>query len=202
MSATLYLEGGGSGPDSKALQSRCREGFRKLLEKCDFKLRMPRTFACGGRASTFDDFKTAHRNKATGDYVAMLIDSEDPLADLEAAWQHLAERDHWEQPAGATNDQVLFMTTCMETWVVADRAALRRHYGSKLQVSALPPLVQLEACGRHDVQDKLAHATRNCSNAYTKGKRSFEVLAKLTPEILVEHLPSFARTRRILKDNL
>lgn len=203
MSATLYLEGGGSGPDSKALQSRCREGFRKLLEKCDFKLRMPRTFACGGRASAFDDFKTAHRNKAAGDYVAMLIDSEDPLADLEAAWEHLTLRpgDNWEQTAGATDEQVLFMTTCMETWIVADREALRKHYGSKLQSSALPPLTNLEARGRHDVQDGLAHATRNCSNAYTKGKRSFEVLAKLTPEVL-DQLPSFARARRILNENL
>lgn len=204
MSATLYLEGGGSGPDSKALQSRCREGFRKLLEKCDLKLRMPRTFACGGRVSAFDDFKIAHINKAAGDYVAMLIDSEDPLANLEAAWEHLRLRpgDNWEQPAGATDDQVLFMTTCMETWVVADRDALQAHYGSKLQVSALPPLVELEASGRHDVQDRLEHATRNCSNAYKKGKRSFEVLAKLTPEVLEEHLPSFSRTRRILNDNL
>ena len=204
MSATLYLEGGGSGPDSKALQSRCREGFRKLLEKCDFNLRMPRTFACGGRACAFDDFKTAHRNKAAEDYVAMLIDSEDPLADLEAAWEHLTLRpgDNWEQPAGATDEQVLFMTTCMETWIVADREALRKHYGSKLQSSALPPLANLEARGRHDVQDRLAHAPRDCTNAYTKGKRSFEILAKLTPAVLDQHLPSFVRTRRILNDNL
>jgi len=90
----------------------------------------------------------------------------------------------------------------METWVVADRDALRKHYGSKLQVSALPPLVQLEGRGRHDVQDRLAHATRNCKNAYTKGKRSFELLARLTPAVLEEHLPSFVRTRRILNDKL
>ena len=202
MSTTLYLEGGGSGPDSKGLQARCREGFRTLLEKCDFRGRMPRLVACGGRTSAFDDFKTAHRNKEAGVYVAMLIDSEDPLAKLDAAWEHLRLRpgDNWEQPAGATDDQVLFMTTCMETWIVADREALRRHYG-RLQNSALPPLDNLEARGRHDVQDKLAHATRNCSNAYKKGKRSFEVLAKLTPEVL-EQLPSFVRTRRVLNENL
>lgn len=204
MSATLFLEGGGSGPDSKGLQARCREGFRTLLEKCDFRGRMPRLVACGGRTSAFDDFKTAHRNKAPGGYVAMLIDSEDPLADLEATWAHLRLRpgDNWQQPTEATDDQVLLMTTCMETWIVADREALRKHYGSKLQNSALPPLTDLEARGRHDVQDKLVHATRNCSNAYTKGKRSFEVLTKLTPEVLEEHLPSFARTRRVLNDNL
>src|SRR2546428_13870714 len=72
LSRMLFLEGGGSGPDSKSLQARCREGFRTLLENCGFTGRMPRLAACGGRASAFDDFKTAHKNKAAGDYVAML----------------------------------------------------------------------------------------------------------------------------------
>jgi hypothetical protein len=52
------------------------------------------------------------------------------------------------------------------------------------------------------VHDQLAHASRNCSNAYAKGKRSFEVLAKLEPALLKQHLPSFVRVDRILKANL
>lgn len=202
MRAKLFIEGAATGSDSKEPQIRCREGFRRLLEKCGFVGRMPGLKACGGRDGAFGDFKIAQRNHAAGDYVAMLIDSEDPLADLESAWQHLAHRDHWERPTGAVDDQVLFMTTCVETWIVADREALRKHYGNKLQVSSLPPLVRLEVRGRHDVHDRLEHATRNCSNAYTKGKRSFEVLSKLTPAVLEEHLPSFVRTRRVLNENL
>ncbi len=81
---------------------------------------------------------------------------------------------------------------------MADRAALKQHYGAQLQESALPPVSDLEDRHRSDVQDKLSHATRNCSNSYEKGKRSFEVLAKLNPETSQKHLPSFARTRRIL----
>ena len=73
------------------------------------------------------------------------------------------------------------MTTCMETWLVADRAALAAHFGNEFRDSALPPLKNLESRHRHDVQDQLMHATRNCSNAYAKGKRSFEVLGKLVP---------------------
>ena len=86
--------------------------------------------------------------------------------------------------------------------ISCDRAAMKNHYRGKLQDSALPSLVDLENCGRHDVQDKLVHATRNCTNAYAKGKRSFEILAKLTPATLGKHLPSFARTRRILDQKL
>lgn len=70
-----------------------------------------------------------------------------------------------------------------------------------MQENALPPLHNLESRHRHDVQDKLSHATRNCKNAYAKGKRSFEVLATLSPEAL-SALPSFARTIRILKEKL
>jgi len=94
------------------------------------------------------------------------------------------------------------MTTCMETWIVADHAAMTDHYGAQLQVSALPPLVNLENRGRHDVLDSLVRATRNCANAYAKGKRSFEILAKLSPGTLALHLPSFVRVRRILNEKL
>jgi len=163
---------------------------------------MPRLFACGPRNETFDDFKVAIAGGTAGDYVAMWIDSEDPMADPEATWEHLRHRDHWARPADASDDQVLFMTTCMETWIVADHAALADHYGHNLQISAVPPLVDLESRSRHAIQDALFHATRNCSNAYKKGERSFDILSGLTPGTLVQHLPSFVRVRRILDEKL
>lgn len=199
MSAHLYIEGG----ESKEDQIRCREGFRKLIGKLGFAAgkKMPRLSACGGRNSAFDDFKTAYRHSKDGDYIAMLVDSEDPVVDGEKTWDHLKTRDNWDRPTGADDEQVLLMTTCMETWIVADRAALKEHYGHKLQENALPPLNDLETRNRKDVHDKLARATRDCSNSYAKGKRSFEVLGTLSPSVL-QSLPSFARMARVLKDNL
>lgn len=194
----MYIEGG----ESKEDQIRCREGFRKLLEKAGFSGRLPRLTACGGRNSAFDDFRTAFAKGKEGDYIAMLIDSEDPPGDIEQTWNHLNKRDGWTRPATANDEQVLFMTTCMETWIVADRSALREHYGNRLQENALPPLIDLEKRARHEVHDQLAHASRNCSNAYAKGKRSFEVVIKLDPAVLKQHLPSFVRMDRILKANL
>jgi hypothetical protein len=201
VSAYIYIEGGGTGEQSKEVDIRCREGFRKLLEGCGFQGRMPRLVACGGRDAAFDAFTTAIANRAVT-LVALWIDSEDPLADPEAAWDHLQARDHWPRPDGAEDEQVLFMTTCMETWFVADRAALATHFGNELQASALPPLNNLESRPRHDVQENLMHATRNCSKAYTKGKRSFDVLGKLDPKVLEAHLPSFVRVCRILRARL
>ncbi len=94
------------------------------------------------------------------------------------------------------------MTTCMETWIVSDRSALQEHYGHKLQENALPPLNNLEERNRYDVHDSLTHASRNCSNAYAKGKRSFEIVGKLDPAVLRQHLPTFVRVDRVLNANL
>ena len=131
----------------------------------------------------------------------MLIDSEDPLK-YSDAWEHLKIRDGWDKPLDSEDDQVLFMTTCMETWIVADQDALAKHYGDKLQESALPSLEDLESRSRHDIQERLSLATRDCSNAYKKGKRSFAVLEKLSPDKLELHLPSFVRVKQILEDRL
>ena len=199
MSARIYLEGGG---DSKELHVRCREGFRKLLERCGFKGRMPHLIACGGRNDAYDDFKTAHTTQSDSKYIAMLIDSEEPVDDIDAPWQHLNHYDGWDKPDRASDSQVLFMTTCMETWIISDRETLASHYGSKLQSSALPALDDIESRSRHDVHEGLAHATRHCSNAYTKGKRSFEVLGKLSPPMLTVYLPSFRRAVHIFEERL
>ena len=199
MSARIYIEGGG---DSKELHIRCREGFRRLLEKCGFGGRLPRLVACGGRGATLDDFATAHSNAGADEYVAMLVDSEDPLRDVERTWDHLHARDGWARPQGAHDEQVLLMTTCMETWFASDRQALRDHYGDCLQESALPSLGNVESRTPKDVQDALAHATRTCRAGYAKGKRSFEIVGKLSPATLREHLPSFARCQRVLETRL
>ncbi len=204
MSARVYLEGGATGDDSKESKIRCQEAFHKLLGRTRFTGRKPRLVACGGRAAVYNRFVIAHSQNVVG-YIAMWIDSEEPIADLGSAWKHLQcvqTVPRWEKPDGVTDDQVLFMTTCMETWIVADRKVLKEHYGSELHENALPALTNLEQRPREQAQDALNDATRDCSNDYAKGKRSFEVLGKLSPAVLEEHLPSFARVRRILNKNL
>ncbi len=199
VSARIYLEGGG---DSKDGKSRCREGFRKLLEKCGLGGRMPRLVACGSRGSAYDAFKNSHRKVSGTDYVALLIDSEDPLQDMDKTWDHLKRRDSWERPQGAQDDQVLFMTTCMETWIVADLNALDAHFGQRFQPNALPPLHNVESRARGDVQMGLERATRDTAGPYKKGPKSYEVLSKIDPDTIEPHLPSFRRTRKLLGEKL
>ena len=199
MSAVIFVEGGG---DTSKGRIECRRGFRTLLNKSGFTGRMPQIRARGGRDSVYDSFETAHTKASASDYVAMLIDSEDPVANTDEPWRHLNQRDGWQRPAAAQDDQVLLMVTCMETWIVTDRQTLNHHFGNRLQTSALPPLDNLESRSRQDVQDRLERATRDCPGPYTKGPKSFEVLGNLNPDVLEQLLPSFSRTRQILSDKL
>lgn len=204
MSAHLYIEGGGNSKEEKI---RCRKAFTSLLTRQGFSGRLPRLTACGGRGSAFDDFKTAHASARAGHFVALLIDSEDPAAIpvdplAQQTWQHLHHRDGWERPAGASDEQVLLMTTCMETWIVADRATLREHYGAELNENQLPATINLESRHRHDVQERLERATAGTSKPYRKGKRSFDLLAKLNPQALDPLLPSYQRITSILRSKL
>lgn len=187
MSIELYVEGGGDRRDRRA---QCREAFRNLIERAGFTGRMPRIIACGSRNNAYDLFKTALLD---GSAVAMLlVDSEEPVAS--APWEHVQRHDGWTRPAGAADDHVQLMVTCMETWLLADRAALRTVFGSCLQESALLPITDLEDQRREEAQDSLARATRLCGKdrVYTKGRRSFQVLAEVNPN-QIRVLPYFQR---------
>ncbi|MBI3763208.1 MAG: DUF4276 family protein [Chloroflexi bacterium] len=186
----LYVEGGG---DRSEQQTRCREGFRRLLEKAGFTDRMPRIVAGGGRGTTFDKFKTALRANSGDRAIILLVDSEEPVT--QTPWVHLHARDGWRRPANATDDQAQFMVTCMETWLMADRTALRGFFGAALNANALLPLNNLEQRPRQDVQQALEDATWPCGRdrQYEKGRRSYQVLAALDPATLRQYLPHFVR---------
>ena len=197
MSARIFIEGGG---DSAQLRSRCREAFGKLLRKCGFD-RMPRVYAVGSRESAFDRFKTAHGDPMSAEYVAMLVDSETPVNDINRTWDHLRtpQSAGWTRPEGATDDQVLFMTTSMETWIATDREAVRKRFPRNFNDRPLPDLNGIEQRNRDNVFIALRRAT---NNGYSKTKVSFELLGSLDPDTLQQHLPSFRRARRILNEKL
>jgi hypothetical protein len=185
----IYIEGGG---DSRSLHIKCREGFRKLLEKAGFSGRMPATKACGNRRAAYDDFCTAVTVASPDEYPILLVDSESAVT-LEP-WSHLHDRDKWTRPPQMEDEQAQLMVQCMETWCVADRQAMRRVFGDKLIENALPSPQDLEDRSKDDVQEALANATRNCGREkkYRKGWRSFDLLAQLDPREL-KRLPHFAR---------
>jgi len=202
----IYVEGGGDTADQR---SRCRKGFEKLLEKAGFSGRMPKIIPCGGRQQVYNDFKTAITNNDPDYYVILLVDSEDPLqgeysVETMEAWKHLKSRDNWDQPAGVSDDQAQLMTTCMETWIMADQKTLGEFFGKCLRANALLPDTDLESRLRQAVLKALEHATKDCGRdkVYCKGDLSFKLLAALQPSVLEQKLPCFQRFISLLREHL
>lgn len=173
----LYVEGGG---DSKSLRTACRRGFRQFLEKAGLQGRMPRIVACGGRQNAYDSFKTALQ--ADDSPPMLLVDAEGPVTKA-TPWQHLHERDAWECPAGATDEQCHLMVQVMESWFLADRDTLSNFYGERFNDAALPGNPNIEQVPKADVLSGLENATRNNKRkgAYSKGAHSFTILERLDP---------------------
>lgn len=127
MSTTIYVEGGGS---SKDLRIRCRMGFHGFLDKVVPPGRRPKIVAMGTRRAAYDALCTARAARSDGSYV-LLVDSEDPIAVGADVWRHVNERDgdRWDRPDGCGDDDLQFMVTCMESWLVADAESLKAFYG-------------------------------------------------------------------------
>ena len=70
----------------------------------------------------------------------------------------------------------------METWLLADRQALRRYFGPQFAESALPNWPDLERVPKDTVLDALTKASARCRKQYAKGKVSFELLAQVDPD--------------------
>ena len=124
----------------------------------------------------------------------MLVDSEDPVTES-SPWAHLKIRDGWDQPADTTDAQAQLMTTCMETWISADIETLKSFFGQHLNVGKLLSLTKLEQRPRDQVQAALTSATSACGRdrLYKKGDLSFRVLAKVNPNVLMQHATYFKR---------
>ena len=191
MSVTVFVEGGGN----KATDSACRQAFRSLLTRAGFAGRLPSVIPCGSRNDAYDDFEIALRNG--GEYPILLVDSEElvardnqPDVNPSGAWQHLGRR-----PSGANDDQAQLMVTTMETWLIADRQALKAYFPDiNENALPLPRDSDLEGRSKQDVIAALRSATRSSSKgAYHKGNHSFDLLGRVDPAELMRQLPHFRR---------
>ena len=177
VTATLYIEGGGEGKD---LRTRFREGWKKFFGSAGVGGRT-KIVRGAGRKQTFDRFATAVSDSAPGTVPFLLVDSEGPVAPEHSVWQHLHARDGWTRPDGAGDDRAFLMVQIMETWFLADRQALRNYFGAGFDENALMAWPNLEDVPKPTVLEELRDATVSCRPRYTKGKVSFELLARIDP---------------------
>src|SRR3954453_19465847 len=126
----LYIEGGGGG---ELLDTLFRRAWREFFESAGLSGKMPRIVCGKSRSRTFDSFKTAVANREPDTLPLLLVDSEGPVQSGHPAWQHLKTRDNWDKPPDASEHHAFLMVEIMETWFLADRAALRNYFGSHLR---------------------------------------------------------------------
>ena len=193
----LFVEGGGN---DKSGIIACQKGFSKFLEKAGLKGKMPRIVARGSRRSAYESFCTAIAN---GEDALLLVDSEDPVQATSQSgdnpehwnpWLHLKNRqgDGWDKPKGAENTDCHLMVQCMESWFHADRTSLQKFYGQGFRANALlPEGSRVESLDKDRVIDAIRKATKDCKTKgeYDKGKPSFELLAYISPQQVMEASP-------------
>ena len=128
-----------------------------------------------------------------------MVDSEDLVDGANGAdnpfgaWRHLADRDKWQRPKAASDDQAQLMVTTMETWLVADPNAVIKHFPS-MNSTKLPDDNNLGSRTKEDILAALEKATSGSNKGeYKKGRDSFDLLAKLNPDELKSKLPHFRR---------
>ncbi len=185
VTATLYIEGGGEG---RELGARFREGWNEFFKSAGVgnKTKIVRG---GTRQQAFRRFATAVEVGRPNTVPFLLVDSEAPVAAENSVWQHLNARDSWSPPSGADDDQAFLMVQIMETWFLADRVALQKYFGAKFKQNALKQWPNLENVPKSTVLNALASATASCSKRYSKGKVSFELLAKINPALVEAACP-------------
>lgn len=127
----------------------------------------------------------------------LLMDSEGP--DSGQLRQQLERRSDWRPPRGSSvsDEQIHWMVQAMEAWFLADREALRRHFGSRLRERQLPGSNVEEVSNPKHVL-KRASATRS-EHRYHETRDAPELLEQVNVETVRRNAPACDRLFRTLE---
>jgi Domain of unknown function (DUF4276) len=182
----IYAEGGGEG---ELADTTFRQAWAGFFKAAGLQGRMPGVIRGKSRVRTYDLFKTAVKNAAPGTLPLLLVDSEGAVLPNQTAWEHLKSRDGWDQPPGVGTDDAFLMVQLMETWLLADRAALRKYFGPQLNEKPFAEWPELELVPKDTVLNALEKATAHCKTKYAKGRVSFEMLSTVDPAEVEQRCP-------------
>ena len=145
-----------------------------------------KVIACGPRRQAYKGFLNALQNPGPREIAILLVDSERKVSQSPRA--HLSDKQHDNWDLRGTDDAAIhLMAQVMETWIVADRAALGRQYGHKFNLNALPKHTNLEEVSKKEVIDALEAATKRTQKGpYHKIKHASKLLESLDAETLQE----------------
>jgi len=186
----IYVEGGG-GKDSKAWLRVAFTQFLNQSREADQSARTTlRVVMCGSRQETYEAFQRGTRDHA-GSAVLLLVDAEASVIGTER--QHLAAQDRWDL-SFAADDSIHLMTQLMESWFVADPAALARFYGQGFAAVSIPKRTNVEEIPKADIERALHDATRKTQRGtYHKTQHAPKILESLDPATVRARAPGCER---------
>ena len=158
---------------------KLRSGFRSLFAGLQSASRRITPVPC--KANAIADFMDGIKDYPDAVNI-LLIDSEGPYTPN--LRQEVRQHDHWDTASGrqVPDNRLHFMVQVMESWFLADRAALRNYYGAGLAENRLPANRQVEQIPKDDVINGLAAATRDTGKGrYHKTRHAPALLAALNP---------------------
>ena len=120
----IYMEGGGEGNATKAALRQGMDTFLQPIKEAARDKALPwKLVCCGPRNEAFQRFQNAVNSSADAVSV-LLVDSEGPVKH-QSVRRHLQARDKWNL-SFTPEETVHLMVQTMETWIVADLAALSK----------------------------------------------------------------------------
>ena len=180
----IYMEGGGEGNATKAALRQGMDTFlQPLKEAARDKALGWKLVCCGSRNEAFQRFQNAVNS---GDDVVnvLLVDAEGPVKN--PARRHLQDRDEWDL-SFTCEDTVHLMVQTMETWIVADAAALTSYYGKDFRANKLPKATNLETVPKTTVERSLDEATKSTQKGrYHKIRHASDLLKLIDVESVKE----------------
>ena len=151
------------------------EFLKPLKEAARNKVLNLRVVPCGSRSEAFKRFQNSD------DAIkVLLVDAEGPVN--QSPRLHLRDRDRWNL-SFTCEDTVHLMVQTMETWIVADQAALKSYYGQGFRAKNLPGAKNLERVPKTDVESSLGEATKDTQKGrYHKIRHASDLLKRIDVE--------------------
>ena len=189
-SLTVIMEGGGERASGRAAIRQGMDQFLGSMKQLARERAMRwKLTPWGSRNDAYRRFRAAVRDKEA-DIVILLVDSEGPAHTPPK--RHLTDRDGWDLDF-ANDDAVHLMVQSMETWIVADTAALTSYYGQGFRADALPSNPDLESIERNVIAAGLKQATRNTQKGtYQKIRDGGLLLERIDTDVVRAKCPSCA----------
>ncbi|WP_276951362.1 DUF4276 family protein [Helicobacter rodentium] len=174
----IYVEGGGN----RNLDSSLRKAFNKLLREYGICERNCKVIAGGDGGNALNSLVVSLEKYPNS---IALIDSEE-IIDTQSKLEHLRKTiKNQDKLKGITENNLFFMVVCMESWIVSDAEALKKHYGpgfkeTKIQTS---DLIHKD---KAKIMKMLKDSIREYKNKEYDKSESFKILEKASVQKIVK----------------